>query len=95
MNSFCRCLISEHHRDCLRKSSAGYNLTELFVGSEGTLAVITEATVRLHAMPSFISAAVCSFPDIHKGVNAVVAVLQCSIPVARIGTYDNSTCVAL
>ncbi|VDK27982.1 unnamed protein product [Anisakis simplex] len=74
-----------------RKSAAGYNLTALFVGSEGTLGVITEAVVRLHARPACLSAAICSFPTVHQAVDAVVATLQCSIPMSRIGSFVRSS----
>uniref|UniRef100_A0A1I7WDZ0 FAD_binding_4 domain-containing protein n=1 Tax=Heterorhabditis bacteriophora TaxID=37862 RepID=A0A1I7WDZ0_HETBA len=67
------------------KSAAGLNLTDLFVGSEGTLGIITMATLRLHARPSFTSSAVCSFPTLLDTVNSVVETLQSGIPVARIG----------
>jgi D-lactate dehydrogenase (cytochrome) len=71
-----------------RKSSAGYDLTRLFVGSEGTLGIITEIQLRLYGVPEAISAAVCSFETMEGAVNTTISTIQMGIPVARIELMD-------
>ncbi|PLC49101.1 2-hydroxy-acid oxidase [Pollutimonas subterranea] len=71
-----------------KKSAAGYDLTRLFVGAEGTLGIIVEATVRLHPLPESTMAAVCAFPDIDAAVQSVVQIVQLGVPVARCEFVD-------
>jgi len=78
-----------------RKSSAGYDLTHLLVGSGGTLATIAELTVKLHPIPEAISAAVCRFPTVDHAVRAVIQTIQLGVPIARIELLDALTMQAL
>jgi len=71
-----------------RKSSAGYDLTRLFIGSEGTLGVITEIQLRLYGIPEAVSSAVCSFQTLKGAVDTVITTIQMGIPVARIELLD-------
>jgi D-lactate dehydrogenase (cytochrome) len=79
-------VMSTGHR--AKKSSAGYDLTRLIVGSEGTLCIITELTLRLAGIPEAISSGICPFPSVEAACNATILAIQSGIPVARIELLD-------
>ncbi len=78
-----------------RKSAAGYDLTRLFVGSEGTLGIITEATLRAHGIPDAMAAAVSAFPSVEAAVECAMQVMQFAIPVARMELMDDVQMAAI
>ncbi len=78
-----------------RKSSAGYDLTRLMVGSEGTLGVITEVTLKLHPLPESVAAAICSFDDASAAVDTVIAIIQMGVPIARCELMDANAVIAV
>jgi D-lactate dehydrogenase (cytochrome) len=78
-----------------RKSSAGYDLTRLLVGSEGTLGVMTEITLKLYPLPEAVSAAICHFPSIDAAVQTTIAIIQMGVPIARCELLDARTVAAV
>ena len=74
-----------------RKSSAGYDLTKLLIGSEGTLGIITELTLKLHGRTEAMSAAICAFPTIDAAVQTVISTIQAGVPIARMEFIDSKT----
>ena len=78
-----------------RKSSAGYDLTRLFVGSEGTLGVMTEITLKLYPLPEAVSAAICHFPSVDAAVQTTIAIIQMGVPIARCELLDGRTVAAV
>ena len=80
-----------------KKSAAGYDLTRLFVGSEGTLGIVTEIQLKLYGIPEAITSAVCQYPSLEDAINTVILTIQCGIPVARIELLDEKqmeACIA-
>jgi len=82
-------VIQTAHR--ARKSAAGYDLTRLFVGSEGTLGITTELTLKLHGIPESVMAGICAFASVEAACNAVIETIQSGLPVARIELLDDAT----
>lgn len=78
-----------------KKSSAGYDLTRLFVGAEGTLGVISELTLKLHSEPETIYAAVCPFPSVEAAVNTAIKIIQKGVPIAKIELLDDQMILAI
>lgn len=78
-----------------RKSSTGYDLTHLFIGSEGTLGVVTEISLRVHGIPEKIGAATCTFPSLAAAINTVITTIQMGIPISRIELLDNMSVEAV
>jgi D-lactate dehydrogenase (cytochrome) len=78
-----------------KKSSAGYDLTRLFIGSEGTLGIITDVTLRLYPQPEAISAATCSFPTVEAAVKTTIETIQLGVPIARCELLDALTVKAV
>lgn len=78
-----------------RKSAAGYDLTRLLLGSEGTLGIITRLTLRLHPIPETITAAVCAFPSVEAAVNTVIDTLQSAVAIARVEFVDPNAMAAI
>ncbi|MDH5857525.1 FAD-binding protein [Lampropedia aestuarii] len=74
-----------------KKSAAGYDLTRLFVGSEGTLGIFTQITLKLYPLPEAVSAAICSFPSIEQAVRTVITTIQLGVPIARVELLDGPT----